>query len=117
MQNSEKAFTLIELLIVVAIIAILAAIAVPSFLDARTRAMVSKTKADMKSIVTAIKMYEVDHNDVMSYWTDKNQPYPPDEFLSEDGLGYRGNRVGKGKSQHWGIPDHADSIHDRYSLG
>lgn len=39
--------------------------------------MVSKTKADMKSIVTAIKMYEVDHNDVMSYWTDKNQPYPP----------------------------------------
>ncbi len=55
-------FTLIELLIVVAIIAILAAIAVPNFLEAQTRAKVSRTLADMRSIATAIESYTVDNN-------------------------------------------------------
>ncbi|PKO17396.1 hypothetical protein CVU37_07840 [candidate division BRC1 bacterium HGW-BRC1-1] len=60
--SSRKAFTLIELLIVVAIIAILAAIAVPNFLEAQVRAKVSRTKADMRSMVTAIESYMVDNN-------------------------------------------------------
>ena len=59
---NRKAFTLIELLIVVAIIAILAAIAVPNFLEAQTRAKLSRCKADMRSIVTALEAYAVDHN-------------------------------------------------------
>ncbi len=57
-----RAFTLIELLIVVAIIAILAAIAVPNFLEAQTRAKVSRAKADMRSEITAIGTYKVDTN-------------------------------------------------------
>jgi prepilin-type N-terminal cleavage/methylation domain-containing protein len=60
-------FTLIELLIVVAIIAILAAIAVPNFLEAQTRAKVSRVKADLRSVATAVEAYIVDYN-----------VYPPD---------------------------------------
>ncbi len=56
------AFTLIELLIVVAIIAILAAIAVPNFLAAQARAKVSRAKADMRTLATAIESYAVDNN-------------------------------------------------------
>ena len=58
----KKAFTLIELLIVVAIIAILAAIAVPNFLEAQTRSKVSRAKTDMRSLATAIESYMVDNN-------------------------------------------------------
>jgi type II secretion system protein G len=64
--SPRKAFTLIELLIVVAIIAILAAIAVPNFLEAQVRAKVSRAQADMRSLATAIESYRVD-----------NTKYPP----------------------------------------
>lgn len=58
----KRAFTLIELLIVVAIIAILAAIAVPNFLEAQTRAKVSRVKADMRTAATGLESYHVDNN-------------------------------------------------------
>jgi type II secretion system protein G len=63
MARNKYGFTLIELLIVVAIIAILAAIAVPNFLEAQTRAKVSRTKTDMRSLAVAVEAYRVDHND------------------------------------------------------
>lgn len=72
----KKAFTLIELLIVVAIIAILAAIAVPNFLEAQTRAKVSRVKADERSIATAIEAYAVDNNHYpFDVAKDLNLPY------------------------------------------
>lgn len=61
--GGAAAFSLIELLIVVGIIAILAAIAVPNFLDAQVRSRVSRVKTDMRSLATAIESYHVDHND------------------------------------------------------
>lgn len=58
----KKAFTLIELLIVIAIIAILALIAIPNFLEAQTRAKISRALADERSIATAIEAYMIDYN-------------------------------------------------------
>lgn len=63
----RKAFTLIELLIVVAIIAILAAIAVPNFLEAQTRAKVSRAEADLRSLATAVESYRIDNNRYMPF--------------------------------------------------
>ncbi len=58
----KKAFTLIELLIVVAIIAILAAIAVPNFLEAQTRAKNSRVMGDLRTVATALETYKIDNN-------------------------------------------------------
>jgi len=64
MQNRTcaRAFTLIELLIVVAIIAILAAIAVPNFLEAQTRSKVSRVKSDQRALAMAIEAYTLDND-------------------------------------------------------
>ena len=56
----KSAFTLIELLIVIAIIAILALIAVPNFLEAQTRAKFARCLADMRAICTAVDQLRMD---------------------------------------------------------
>ncbi len=61
-MQTRHAFTLIELLIVVAIIGILAAIAVPNFMNAQIRAKISRVVSDQKNIGTALDMYFVDQN-------------------------------------------------------
>ncbi len=77
MMNKKTSFTLIELLIVVAIIGILAAIAVPNFLNAQLRAKLARVKNDLVTLSKAHEMYFLDNNS-----------YPPE---SEDNIfvGYR----------------------------
>jgi type II secretory pathway pseudopilin PulG len=52
----------VSFVVVVPIIAVLAAIAIPNFLEAQTRAKVSRTMSDMRSLATAIEAYAVDNN-------------------------------------------------------
>ena len=72
---SRRAFTLIELLIVVAIIAILALIAVPNFLEAQARAKVSRCMNDMRTLHLGINAYQVDWNDVLRDHNDHDSPW------------------------------------------
>lgn len=61
-KSRKGGFTLVELMVVVAVIAILAAIAMPQFLSAADRARNAKETADIQIIKNATKLYMIDKN-------------------------------------------------------
>ncbi|MEW6234525.1 MAG: prepilin-type N-terminal cleavage/methylation domain-containing protein [Candidatus Omnitrophota bacterium] len=73
-KNKGAAFTLIELLIVVAIIGILAAIAVPNFLNAQVRAKIARAVSNMRTASTALEQYFLDNNSYTAWAWDSTNP-------------------------------------------
>jgi prepilin-type N-terminal cleavage/methylation domain-containing protein len=65
--SSKKGFTLIELVVVIAILGILAGIAIPRFLDATATARGAKIVADMRTIDSAIMVYNAKTGNLPSY--------------------------------------------------
>lgn len=67
-ERPRRAFTMIELLIVVSIIGVLAAIAIPNFLQAQTRAKVGRAKTEMAMLELSLEQYYLDQ-----------KAYPPNQ--------------------------------------
>ena len=83
--HRRAGFTLVEIMIVVAIIALLAAIAVPNFLRARKRSQATRILEDLRIIDAAIDQYAIETNkgggaavawtDIQSYLKNGSVPY------------------------------------------
>src|SRR5690625_5224507 len=61
-QQEDKGFTLVELLVVIVIIGILAAIAIPMFLNQRQKGWRAQVESDLKNAAIAAETYAVDNN-------------------------------------------------------
>ncbi|MFC1763702.1 type II secretion system protein [Planctomycetota bacterium] len=64
-MRTKRGFTLVEILIVVVILGILAAIVIPQFTEASTEAKTSSLMSDLQSIRSQIELYKIQHNDAM----------------------------------------------------
>ena len=72
-RRSASGFTLIEILIVVIILGILAAIVIPQFSNASTSAKTSAVTSTAQSLRSQVSLYRLQHNDVLppaaTFWT------------------------------------------------
>lgn len=62
-MKTARAFSLVEMLVVVSVISILAAIALPNYLESQTRAKVSAVRSDLRTISVALEAYHADLNE------------------------------------------------------
>jgi len=65
MMKAKKGFTLVEILIVVVILGILAAIVIPQFTEASTEAKTSSLCSDLQTVRSQIELYKIQHNDAL----------------------------------------------------
>ncbi len=99
MNKKKKGFTLIELIIVIAIISILAAIAIPRYNKSKLKAAYTADEANRQVLTTAAEMAIADGNVDSFPWTDGNPAH--NEYIEKwpempkgighDGYSYRVN--------------------------
>ncbi|MEO6739593.1 MAG: prepilin-type N-terminal cleavage/methylation domain-containing protein [Chthoniobacteraceae bacterium] len=84
----RRAFTLVEIMIVVAIIALLAAIAVPNFMRSRKRAQAAQVLEDLRLIDSAVDQYSLEYSKAKGtnvVWADVQLYLKPSTFLYSSG--------------------------------
>jgi general secretion pathway protein G len=64
-MKAKSGFTLVEILIVVVILGILAAIVIPQFTEASTEAKLSSLVSDLQTIRSQIELYKIQHDDLL----------------------------------------------------
>jgi general secretion pathway protein G len=64
-MRAKSGFTLVEILIVVVILGILAAIVIPQFTEASTEAKTSSLCTDLQTMRSQIELYKIQHNDAL----------------------------------------------------
>lgn len=128
MMKAKSGFTLVEILIVVVILGILAAIVIPQFTEASSEAKLSSLCTDLQTMRSQIELYKVQHNDnppslanfvaQMTGKTDINgdvgtdygpylQKIPTNQF---NDLGTLGN-IGDPYDSGWGYDETTGAIH------
>lgn len=96
-RSNERGFTLVEILIVVIILGILAAIVIPQFTSASTDARQNSTKSLLQTIRSQVELYKLQHNDDMPGWDGSAVDY--DDFWADltgktDDAGASGGNLG-----------------------
>jgi len=95
MKTKRSGFTLVEILIVVVILGILAAIVIPQFTEASTEAKLSSLCTDLQTLRSQIELYKIQHNDnppsaanfidQMTLQSDVNGTVPPAAGMADFG--------------------------------
>lgn len=84
-KKNQKGFTLVELMVVVVIIGILVAIAIPVYTSSQRKAKGSADKANERIIQGAMQMYLMEESDTAGFYTEVNNEHPlvVKEYLKE----------------------------------